>query len=101
MLRSQALTAWKGLIHSSRDRWMDATVSESRDEQIQMVSRQPIVDFQYAAINIEGWLKKLQFIFGLTDNMGCCLFFLTLLHVSSHEKKHRRKRSEEEYRDGL
>ncbi len=28
------------------------------------------------------------------DNLGCCLF-LTLLHFGSHEKKQRRKRSEE------
>jgi hypothetical protein len=33
---------------------MDATVSESCDEEIQMVSSQPMVDFQCAAINIEG-----------------------------------------------
>jgi hypothetical protein len=59
MLRSQALTAWKGLIDSSHDRWMDTTVSESCDEEIQMVGWQPIVGFQCAAINIEGWLKKL------------------------------------------
>ncbi len=94
ILRSQALTARKGLTDSSHDRWMDATVSESCDEEIQMVRSQPIVDFQCAAINIEGWLKKLQFISGLMDNLGCCLFFDAAALWQSREKTE----EEEEWR---